>query len=145
MEVTQIVRSEWQEKAPLFVRLSATEWVDNGWSVSDSVALAKRLKDAGADLIDTSSGGNSATAKIPVAPGYQVDFASEIKKESTLLTGAVGLITTGQQAEEILQKEQADLVFFAREMLRDPYFPLHAARDSGTDVQWPVQYVRAKN
>ncbi len=144
IEVTQLVRSEWKENAPLFVRLSATDWVADGWSIEDSVRLTRLLKEAGADFIDTSSGGNVAAAKIPTSPGYQVGFANEIRKQTGITTGTVGLITTSQQAEEILQRQEADLVFLAREMLRDPYFPLHAARELKEDIEWPAQYQRAK-
>lgn len=144
MEVVDLVRSVLTDALPLFVRISAVEWVENGWTAEDSVALAKRLKDKGVDLIDCSSGGNSSDQKIPVTPLYQVPFAEKVKQEAGILTGAVGLITTPQQAEDILQKGQADLIILARQMLRDPYFTLHAAKELDVDVQWPVQYERAK-
>lgn len=129
---------------PLFVRISATDWVTGGWTEEDSVQLADKLKDAGVDLIDCSSGGNSPEQKIPLGPMYQVPFAEKIKKETTLLTGAVGLITTAREAENILVNGHADLIILARQFLRDPYFPLHAAKELGDDVAWPVQYDRAK-
>jgi 2,4-dienoyl-CoA reductase-like NADH-dependent reductase (Old Yellow Enzyme family) len=111
---------------------------------NDSVALAKVLQTKGVDLIDCSSGGNSHAQKIPVGPLYQVPFSEKIKKETGILTGAVGLITTVQQAEQVLARQQADLIILARQFLRDPYFPLHAAKELGVDVKWPVQYERAK-
>ena len=133
------------ETLPLFVRISATDWVAGGWTEDDSVALAKILKQQGVDLIDCSSGGNSPEQKIPLAPMYQVPFAQKLKKETGILTGAVGLITTAAQAEQILTDEQADLIILARQLLRDPYFPLHAAKETGGDVAWPVQYVKILN
>jgi 2,4-dienoyl-CoA reductase-like NADH-dependent reductase (Old Yellow Enzyme family) len=108
------------------------------------VALARELKTCGVDLVDCSSGGNVAKARIPVGPGYQLHFAEQIKKEANIKTAAVGMITGAAQAEEIIADGKADLVFLAREFLRDPYFPLHAARELGADVPWPVQYERAK-
>ncbi len=144
LEVVEEVRRVWPAEYPLFVRFSATEWVDNGWTADDSVALAKILKDRDVDLIDCSSGGNIAGAAIPFSPGYQVPFAHQIKKEAGILTGAVGMITEPQQAEEILEKGQADLILMAREQLRDPYFPLRAAHELGRDIEWPLQYQRAK-
>lgn len=144
LEVVAAVQTEWPKDLPLFVRISATDWVEGGWSVADSVELASRLQKAGVDLIDCSSGGNIGYAKIPVAPGYQVPFASQIRQETGILTGAVGMITTAEQAEAIIAKEEADLVLIARESLRDPYFPLHAASQLQQDIDWPVQYMRAK-
>jgi 2,4-dienoyl-CoA reductase-like NADH-dependent reductase (Old Yellow Enzyme family) len=141
--VTDAVRKVWPAGNPLFVRISATEWTDGGWTLEESVKLSRILKDMGADLIDCSSGGNVHDAKIPVAPGYQVPFSDAIRKTG-ILTGAVGFITTAGQAESILQEEKADLVFLARELLRNPYFALNAARELGEDVAWPVQYLRAK-
>jgi len=129
---------------PLFVRISATEWVNDGWDENDSVTLAKLLKKEGVDVIDCSSGGNSPEQKIPVAPLYQVPFSEKIKKESGILTAAVGMITTVQQAEQLLQDQKADLVTMARQLLREPYFPLHAARELGVDLNWPDQYERAQ-
>jgi 2,4-dienoyl-CoA reductase-like NADH-dependent reductase (Old Yellow Enzyme family) len=144
LEITRAVRKEWGDGKPLFVRVSATDWTDGGWTIDDSIRLAILLKDAGADLIDTSSGGNVPAAKIPSGPGYQVDFAAAIKAGANILTGAVGLITSPQQAEEILQKNQADLILLARESLRNPNFGLTAAEALNDDVKWPVQYERAK-
>ena len=142
-EVVKETRKVWPEKFPLFVRLSATEWKDGGWSIEDSVELAKLLKKEGVDLIDCSSGGNVPGVKIQIVPGYQVPLAERIKKETGIATGAVGLITSAQQAEDIIKSVQADLVFLARQMLRDPYFPLHAAKELGIEIQWPKQYARA--
>lgn len=144
LEVVAAVQTEWPKELPLFVRISATDWVEGGWSVADSVELASRLRTAGVDLIDCSSGGNIGYANIPVAPGYQVSFASQIRRETGILTGAVGMITTAEQAESIIAKEEADLVLIARESLRDPYFPLRAASQLQQDTDWPVQYMRAK-
>jgi 2,4-dienoyl-CoA reductase-like NADH-dependent reductase (Old Yellow Enzyme family) len=144
LEVVAAVREVWPAENPLFIRISATEWTEGGWTADDSVALAKILKDKGVDLLDCSSGGNVANAKIPLKPGYQVEFAEKVKKESGILTGAVGLITTAFQANEIIQEGEADVVFLAREMLRDPHFPLRAAHELGHEINWPVQYERAK-
>ena len=142
-EVVDAVKSEWPDENPLFVRISATEWTEEGWTIEDSVKLAGSLKVKGVDLIDCSSGGNAYNVKIPLAKGYQVPLSEAVRKTG-ILTGAVGLITTARQAEEILQEGKADLVFFARELLRNPYFPLLAARETNDDIQWPVQYLRAK-
>ncbi|ULQ50874.1 NADH:flavin oxidoreductase/NADH oxidase [Flavihumibacter fluvii] len=144
LRITEAVQSTWPANYPLFVRISATDWAEGGWTIDDSVVLAGILKSKGVDLIDCSSGGLVPHVKIPVAPGYQVPFAERIKKETGILTGAVGLINTATQAEAILQNDQADLVLFARASLRNPYFPLHAAKELGDDVDWPVQYLRAK-
>lgn len=143
-EVITAVQSVWPSTLPLFVRISATDWVEGGWDLTESVKLSKLLKDAGVDVIDSSSGGNASHQKIPIGPGYQVPFAKEIKKETGILTGAVGMITSAQQAEEILNNDDADLIIIAREFLRDPYFPLHAAKELGDDIAWPLQYERAK-
>ncbi|AHM62108.1 NADH:flavin oxidoreductase/NADH oxidase [Flammeovirgaceae bacterium 311] len=143
-EVVAAVQEVWPEELPLFVRISATDWTKGGWDADDSVALAVLLKAKGVDLIDCSTGGNVPKASIPVAPCYQVQFAEKIKKETGICTAAVGMITTPQQAETIIATEQADMVLLAREFLRDPYFPLHAAREFSADVVWPVQYERAK-
>lgn len=144
VEITKGIRAVIGEDLPLFVRISASDWVTEGFLVTDAVQLSDILKNIGVDLIDCSSGGNSPHQKIPVGPLYQVVFAEKIKKETGILTGAVGLITTATEAEKILTDEKADLIFFARQLLRDPYFPLHAAVELGVDVIWPVQYARAK-
>ncbi|MBO0935500.1 NADPH dehydrogenase NamA [Fibrella sp. HMF5335] len=143
-EIIDDVRAIWPTDFPLFVRISATDWTEGGWTPNDSVALSALLKEQGVDLIDCSSGGNVPHATIPVGPGYQVPFAEQIKREAGIPTGAVGLITSAEQAEEIIASGQADLVLLARESLRDPYFPLHAAHTLGDDRPWPVQYERAK-
>lgn len=132
------------DEMPLFVRISATDWVSSGWQPEDSVALAKILKRLGVDVIDCSSAGNSPAQQIPVAPMYQVLFAEKIKKEAHILTAAVGLITTAFEAEEILSSGKADLIMMARQMLREPYFALHAATELGEKIDWPKQYQRAK-
>ena len=134
----------WPEENPLFVRISASDWTEGGWTADDSVALGKLLIAKGVDLIDCSSGGNVAAAKIPLKPGYQVEFAEKVKKDGGILTGAVGLITEAQQADIIIREGQADMIFMARELLRDPYFPLRAEHELGQEVKWPVQYERAK-
>jgi 2,4-dienoyl-CoA reductase-like NADH-dependent reductase (Old Yellow Enzyme family) len=144
MEVIDAVQSVWPANLPLFVRISASDWVDGGWTMEDSIELSKMLVEKSIDLVDCSSGGNSPEQKIPVAPMYQVDFAAQIKRETGMRTGAVGLITTAQQSESILKSGAADLVFLARQLLRDPYFALHAAREMETDIVWPDQYLRAK-
>lgn len=144
LEIIETVRSVWSEENPLFVRISASDWTEGGWTADDSVALAKVLEDKGVDLVDCSSGGNVPNAKIPLKPGYQVEFAEKIKDETNMLTGAVGLITEAVQANNIITNNQADLVVMARELLRDPYFPLRAAHQLGHQVKWPVQYERAK-
>jgi len=143
LRVTEAVRSVWPEEYPLFVRISSTDWKEGGWNLEESVGLAYLLKAAGVDLIDCSSGGNVHDAKIPAAPGYQVPFAGTLRKTG-IMTGAVGLITSAQQAESILQEERADLILMGRELLRNPYFPLQTAREMQTDLQWPLQYLRAR-
>ncbi|HEY9196199.1 MAG TPA: NADPH dehydrogenase NamA [Mucilaginibacter sp.] len=144
VEVIDSVKEVWPAENPLFVRLSTTEWTEGAWTAEDSVTLANVLKEKGIDVIDCSTGGNIAGVKIPLKPGYQVEFAEKLRKESGILTGAVGLITKAHQANEIIQEGEADLVFIAREMLRDPHFPLRAAHELGQEVKWPVQYERAK-
>ncbi len=144
LEVVAAVRQALPPDFPLFVRISATDWAEGGWTPDESVQLSTWLRERGVDLVDCSSGGNVATAKIPVGPGYQVQFAGRIRREAGIATGAVGLITTPAEAEEIVASGQADLVLLAREELRDPYFPLRAAHALGADVAWPVQYERAK-
>ncbi len=129
---------------PLWVRISATDWTEGGWSIEDSVALCKQLNGAGVDLIDCSSGGNIASAKIPVGPLYQTPFAAQIRNEAGIMTGAVGLINTSEEAESILKENKADVVLLAREFLRDAYFPLRAAYELKDNIAWPVQYERAK-
>ncbi|WP_439883264.1 NADPH dehydrogenase NamA [Pontibacter sp. MBLB2868] len=144
IEVTERVREVWPEEYPLFVRISATDWTEGGWTVDDSVALALELKKRGVDLIDCSTGGNVPAANIPVGPGYQVPFAQQVRQQANVLTGTVGLITEAWQAEEILVNGQADIVLLARELLRDPYFAMHAALELGDEHQWPPQYERAR-
>jgi 2,4-dienoyl-CoA reductase-like NADH-dependent reductase (Old Yellow Enzyme family) len=140
LEVARAVREAWPSNLPLFARISATDWVEGGWDVDQSIALAKELKKIGVDLIDTSSGGAVPDAKIPVAPGYQVPLAERIRKESGMLTGAVGMITRPEHAEEVLANGRADVVFLARELLRDPYWPLHSAAALRAEAPWPTQY-----
>lgn len=143
-EVAGAVRSQWPDHLPVLLRISATDWVDGGWTTEDSVELARLAATWGIDLIDCSSGGNTPDARIPAGPGYQVPFAAAVR-QAGLPTGAVGIIVTAQQAEDILTAGQADLIFMARELLRNPYFPLHAAAQLGhQDVEWPVQYERAR-
>ncbi|HEV8233009.1 MAG TPA: oxidoreductase, partial [Gemmatimonadaceae bacterium] len=143
LEVIEAVRSAWPERSPLFVRLSATDWVEGGWDIEQTIELARRLSGMGVDVIDCSSGGTVPNATIPTTPGYQVPFAERIRREAAIATGAVGLITTPSQAGEIIAREQADLVVLARELLRDPYWPLRAARELGRQIPWPAQYLRA--
>jgi 2,4-dienoyl-CoA reductase-like NADH-dependent reductase (Old Yellow Enzyme family) len=142
-EVTAAVRSEWPDPLPLFLRISASDWVEGGWTAEDSVHLAKTVKDWGIDLVDCSSGATVPHAQIPAAPGFQVPFADRVKNEGGILSGAVGLITEPHQANDIITSGQADLVLMAREFLRDPYWPLHAAKVLGVTVKLPVQYDRA--
>lgn len=143
-EVVTAVRRVWPDGYPLFVRISATDWVEGGWTVEDSVALARVLRPLGIDLIDCSSGGNRAGVKIPVGPGYQVPFAERLRREAGIATGAVGMITDPEQADQIIRNGQADVVFLARQFLRDPYWPLIAAHALGYEIKWPLQYERAK-
>ena len=142
-EIVAAVRSTWPKELPLFVRISSTDWIEGAWDVDDSVKLARQLKSMGVDLIDCSSGGNVPHAKIPVGPGYQVAFAERIRREAEIRTGAVGMITSPVQAEHIIRTEQADAAIMAREFLRDPYWPLRAARELDEPIAWPVQYLRA--
>jgi len=142
-EIVAAVRGSWPQGAPVFVRISATDWIEGGWDIEQSVELARQLKGLGVDLIDCSSGGNVAHAQIPVGPGYQTQFAEQIRREAGILTGTVGMITSAVQAEHILATGQADAVIIAREMLRDPYWPLRAAGELGQTISWPVQYLRA--
>ncbi len=144
LETARKVREVLPENLPVFVRISATDWTENGWDLAQSVELCKELKNIGIDLIDVSTGGNVADAKIPVAPNYQVSFAAEIRKQVSIATGAVGMITNAKQAEEILQNGEADAVLIAREFLRDPYFPFTAAKELGENLEYvPKQYGRA--
>lgn len=142
-EVVAAVRSAWPKELPLFLRISATDWVEGGWDIDESVKLAGELKRMGIDLIDCSSGGNVPHAKIPVGPGYQTAFAERIRREAGIMTGAVGMITSPTQAEHVVRTGQADAVIMAREFLRDPYWPLRAAEELGHPIAWPVQYLRA--
>lgn len=144
LAVATALRATWPQEKPLFVRISATDWVPGGWDLPQSVEFAKALRAIGVDLIDCSTGGLVPDAVIPVAPGFQVPFAAGIRKEAGIATGAVGLITEAKQAEEILTSGAADAVFLARALLRDPYWPLQAARSLGAEIAWPVQYGRAK-
>jgi 2,4-dienoyl-CoA reductase-like NADH-dependent reductase (Old Yellow Enzyme family) len=143
LEMVAAVRQQWPERLPLFVRISATDWVEGGWTLDESVELARLLKAAGVDLIDCSSGGLVPYASIPAGPGYQVPFADRIRREAGIATGAVGMILAPAQAEHILRTGQADLVLLARELLRDPYWPLHAAEALHHKAEWPAQYLRA--
>ena len=142
-EIVAAVRSSWPERAPLFVRISATDWVAGGWDIQQSVELARGLKQSGVDLIDCSSGGNVPEAKVPVGPGYQTPLSDRIRRDAEVMTGAVGMITSSVQAEQIIGTGQADAIIIARELLRDPYWPLRAARELGQSISWPIQYLRA--
>lgn len=144
LEVIQQIQEVWPADLPLFVRISATDWAPGGWADEDAVSLGGILKSFGVDLVDCSTGGLTPHQQIPLSPGYQVPFAAAIRRVNDILTGAVGLITEPQQAEDILQNQHADLIFMARELLRDAYFPLHAAAVLDVDVKWPEQYERAK-
>jgi 2,4-dienoyl-CoA reductase-like NADH-dependent reductase (Old Yellow Enzyme family) len=144
LTIARELRALWPEDQPLFVRISATDWMEGGWDLAQSVEFSRRLKALGIDLVDCSSGGLAPEARIPVGPGYQTPFATAIRREAGIATGAVGMITAPAQAEHILATEQADAVLLARELLRDPYWPLHAARELRAEVEWPVQYERAK-
>ena len=144
LEVLEMVQSEWPEKLLIFVRISATDWADGGWNIEESVQLSKILKEKGVDLIDVSSGGLVSYQQISLGPNYQVSFAERIKKETGILTGAVGLITDAEQSEEIVANGKADLVLFARESLRNPTLALDFAKELGVNVPWPKQYERAK-
>jgi len=142
--VVEAVREAFPADRPVWVRISATDWVEGGWDLEQSVQLAHWLKEWGIDLIDTSSGGLSPKQQIKAGLGYQVPFAERIRREAGIATGAVGLIVSAEQAEEILQAGQADVVLMGRELLRNPYFPLHASQAVGAEVPWPVQYRAAK-
>lgn len=144
LEIARAVREVWPDHLPLFTRISATEYVDEGWDLDDSIKFSTQLKDVGVDLIDTSSGGNSPAQTLTPFTGYQVPFAAAIREQAGIATGAVGMITEAHQAEEILQTDQADAIFMGRELLRNPYWPLHAAAELGDKLDyWPEQYARA--
>jgi 2,4-dienoyl-CoA reductase-like NADH-dependent reductase (Old Yellow Enzyme family) len=143
LRVAAAVRAELTDETPLFVRISASDWAEGGWDLEQSIVLCERLRDLGVDLIDCSSGGLVPHAKIELGPGYQVPFARAIRAQSAIPTAAVGLITEARQAEELVASGAADAVFLARQMLRDPYFPLHAAKELGVEVSWPPQYERS--
>ncbi|MBD2504142.1 NADPH dehydrogenase NamA [Anabaena azotica] len=142
-EVVEGVREVWPESYPLFVRLSATDWIDKGWDIEQSIAISDKLKSLGVDLIDCSSGGAIPGINIPVKPGYQTQFAERIRQEANIATGAVGLITTPEQADQIIRNGVADIVLLGRELLRNPYWPHLAAKQLGHEKHWPVQYDRA--
>jgi 2,4-dienoyl-CoA reductase-like NADH-dependent reductase (Old Yellow Enzyme family) len=142
LQVAEAVRAEWPAHLPLFVRISATDWAEGGWNADESVALARLLRKRGVDLIDVSSGGLVPHAQVPVAPGYQVEFAARIRRDAGIATAAVGMITDPVQANAVVDQGEADMVLLARAMLRDPYWPLHAAAALGEPVSWPVQYLR---
>lgn len=144
LEVVEAVRAAWPEDKPLLVRLSATDWVEGGWTVEDSVVLSRELAARGVDLVDCSSGGVAPKADIPVGPGYQVHLAAQVRAEAGVPTGAVGLITEPKQAEDVIARGDADVVLLARALLREPSWPLRAAAELGADVPWPVQYARAQ-
>ena len=142
-DVVEAIRGVWPERLPLWVRISATDWTEGGWTIEDSVALVRQLEGRGVDLVDCSSGGNVSHATIPIEPGYQVPFAERIRRDTGMPTGAVGLITEPEQAEAIVRSRQADVVLLARQMLRDPYWPLHAAIALSDTPAVPTQYLRA--
>jgi 2,4-dienoyl-CoA reductase-like NADH-dependent reductase (Old Yellow Enzyme family) len=143
-EIISDIRSTWPERLPLFLRISSTDYSPDGWDLASSVRLSAIVKKMGVDLIDCSSGGLTSNVRIPLGPGYQVPFAETIRKETGIMTGAVGLITTAVQANEIIVTGKADIVLIARASLRNPHFPLIAAKELGRDIEWPVQYLRAK-
>ena len=143
LEIVETVRAVWPDQLPVFVRVSSTDWKEGGWDIDQCVELARRLRDCGVDVIDCSSGGAVPDAIVPVGPGYQVFFAERIRREAGIATGAVGLITEPKQADAIVRDGRADCVLIARELLRDPYWPLRAARELGHAVPWPPQYLRA--
>jgi 2,4-dienoyl-CoA reductase-like NADH-dependent reductase (Old Yellow Enzyme family) len=145
LQVAEAVRRVWPNHLPVFVRISATDWVEGGWDLTESMKFSGWLQKIGIDLIDCSSGGLVPGAKIPAEPGYQVPFAAAIRKKVGIATGAVGLITDPIQAEKIISSGEADAVFLARAMLRNPYWPIHAAKALKADTLWPVQYLRAKD
>ena len=144
LDVLRKVRGAWPDDLPVLVRISATDWVEGGWDLDQSLELCQQFKALGVDLVDCSTGGLVPDAVIPAAPGFQTPFAAEIRNQTGLATGAVGLITSAVQAEQVLATKSADIVLLARELLRDPYWPMHAARELKVDCPWPVQYERAK-
>jgi 2,4-dienoyl-CoA reductase-like NADH-dependent reductase (Old Yellow Enzyme family) len=144
LQVARAVREAFPVERPVLVRISATDWVEGGWDLEQSIVLSRELREAGVDLVDCSSGGTVPDAKMPLAPGYQVPFAAAIRERAGVATGAVGMITEPEQAEAIVAGGHADLVLLAREMLRDPYWPLHAAQALGEVVPWPEPYLRAR-
>lgn len=144
LEVIHAVQQVWPREKPIFVRISATDWAEGGWDVDDSIALSRLLKESNIDVIDCSSGGAVRHQKITLGPGYQVPFAERVRRDASISTAAVGLITEAEQAEQILSEGKADLILIARESLRDPHFPLHAAHVLGEEITWPLQYERAK-
>ena len=144
LRVARAVREEWPAELPLFVRISATDWVEDGWDIDQSVLLARQLKEIGVDLIDCSSGFAVPDEPVPFGPGFQVPFAARVRAEAGIATGAVGLITEPVQAEQIVATGQADAVLLGRQLLRDPYWPLHAATALQADAPWPNQYLRAR-
>ncbi|MGE5246189.1 MAG: NADH:flavin oxidoreductase/NADH oxidase [Betaproteobacteria bacterium] len=143
LEVVDAVRRVWPERLPVFLRISATDWTPGGWDIEQSIELARRVHARGVDLVDCSSGGNVARAEIPLGPGYQTPFAARIRRDALVATGTVGLVTAPVQADHIVRTGQADCVLLARELLRDPYWPLRAARELGHPAPWPPQYLRA--
>jgi len=144
LRVARAVRAEWPERLPVFARISATDWMAGGWDIEQSVILARQLKEIGVDLIDCSSGFAVPNEAIPFGPGFQVPFAARVRAEAGIAGGAVGFITEPAQAEQIVATGQADAVFLGRQMLRDPYWPLHAAQALHADTAWPIQYLRAR-
>jgi 2,4-dienoyl-CoA reductase-like NADH-dependent reductase (Old Yellow Enzyme family) len=143
-EIARAVRAVWPDTLPIFARLSTTDWTEGGWDAVQSVELARGLKADGVDLIDCSSGGNVHGAKLPIGPGYQTPNAERVRREAGIPTGAVGLITSAAQADHVLRTGQADIVVLARQLLRDPYWPLHAASELRAEGPWPNQYLRAR-
>ncbi len=144
LAVARAVRADWPPELPLMARLSATDWVEGGWTTDEAVAFARRLKAEGVDWVDCSSGGSAASARVPVGPGYQVPLAARIRAEAGVATAAVGMITEPAQAEQVVATGQADAVLLARQLLREPYWPLRAARELGAEARWPAQYLRAR-
>jgi 2,4-dienoyl-CoA reductase-like NADH-dependent reductase (Old Yellow Enzyme family) len=143
LEIVSLVRKEWPEHLPLIVRISATDWTEGGWDLAQSISFARECKRIGVDMIDCSSGGTVAGAKIEIGPGYQVPFAEAVRRDAEIATGAVGMITGAQQADEIIREGKADAVLLARELLRDPYWPRRAAQELGVSIPTPNQYARA--